>query len=935
MTTRPLPGLLPAMAVSCLAWFLYLGLAPGTPLTEATAIGLPVGTAVPLLMCVPLAFIWQGLFWKRDHRPLRRVATMLALCAGLMLMALGVHLTHQYLYVDALPWNPLGAQLAGILVGLLAWWLAGPRLFNAMQALSSRLRNHPHAMQVALVSGVVLLLAVPLDTDVRLADMTTRWDGSSISAAFTATQQHIYSVLKGVILWIPLGLLYRLANKQGSLKVWVVAGLAGFALEAAPLFSTLLVRDVLEVACAPLGIWIGVWLGNHTEIRATVHAAATAASTSGGAGTRPVPSTAAQPLPASDRLPVLTGAGWLGRSAALLLLVLAACLVWGFPRWELWLGAGLCVYVLALWKYPPAWLLVVPALLPVLNLAPSTGRFFFDEFDLLMVCTTAMALWHGSNRERTATLAPAATVAVVLFGGSYFISLLIGLLPLQPVDANAFSSYWSAYNSLRVAKGGLWALVLLMLLRWSLPWPTRSARQLLTGGMVLGLVSVILIGLRERWQFAGLFDLASDYRITASFSSMHTGGGHIEAYLVMAIPFLWLFITCSRRAGVRLFGVVVFLAAVYLTTTTIARGGVFALIAGLVVLGIGSIRGHKAGGNPRAWKFVLPVVLLLGAITVVIIGLGGEYFQQRLARVEQDAQTRLSHWSNVLAMMDDDWTTQAFGMGLGTFPVTYLYQGPAPTLPATYHYETEAGNLFLRLGAGGTLYMAQRVAVYNQRSYMLSMDLRSQDPGGRLEAPVCEKHLLDSFRCQWQGVPFPAGDNQWHHVEILIDSAETGSGNWLSRRPVELSLYNPAARTIVDIDNVSLLDSSGTNLIRNGDFSMGGDYWFFKTHEHLPWHIKNLWVQVFFEQGWLGLLTFCLLLAVLLKRLLTAFWSGDMFATTLLASVTGLLATGLVGSPFDAPRLATLFFTLLLLGAFQDDAGRKNVPRKPSQNGGP
>ncbi len=62
-------------------------------------------------------------------------------------------------------------------------------------------------------------------------------------------------------------------------------------------------------------------------------------------------------------------------------------------------------------------------------------------------------------------------------------------------------------------------------------------------------------------------------------------------------------------------------------------------------------------------------------------------------------------------------------------------------------------------------------------------------------------------------------------------------------------------------------------------------------------------------------------------------WSGDQFAATLLASVTGFLAVGLVGSPFEAPRLTTLFFTLLLLDAFQDDAGRQNAPRIPLQTG--
>jgi hypothetical protein len=316
---------------------------------------------------------------------------------------------------------------------------------------------------------------------------------------------------------------------------------------------------------------------------------------------------------------------------------------------------------------------------------------------------------------------------------------------------------------------------------------------------------------------------------------------------------------------------------------------------------------------------------------VLSIGLGGEYFQQRLARIEEDAQTRLAHWSTALAMMEEDLKTKVLGMGLGTFPVTYLYQGPEETLPATYTYATETDNMFLRLGSGGTLYMAQRVAVHNQQRYTLSMDLRSRDPKFRLEVPLCEKHLLNSFQCKWQRMPVLAGDNQWHHAEIPIDSGDVGSGNRLSRRPVDLSLYNPVSRTIVDIDNVRLIDSSGRDLIRNGDFSKGGDHWFFRTHEHLPWHIKNLWIQLYFEQGWLGLLTFCLLLIPALGKLFIALWKGDMFASTLLASVSGFLAVGLVGSPFDAPRLATLFFMLLLVSTFRDGMVRKASPHGQSQ----
>jgi O-antigen ligase len=119
--------------------------------------------------------------------------------------------------------------------------------------------------------------------------------------------------------------------------------------------------------------------------------------------------------------------------------------------------------------------------------------------------------------------------------------------------------------------------------------------------------------------------------------------------------------------------------------------------------------------------------------------------------------------------------------------------------------------------------------------------------------------------------------------------------------------------TLIDIDEVQLQDDAGNQLIRNGDFSAASDYWFFKTHSHLPWHIKNLWVEVLFEQGWFGLISFVLLLAALLWHLARAVWRGDRLAGVLLASTSGFLTVGLFGSLFDAPRIATLFFLLVVI----------------------
>jgi O-antigen ligase len=126
-----------------------------------------------------------------------------------------------------------------------------------------------------------------------------------------------------------------------------------------------------------------------------------------------------------------------------------------------------------------------------------------------------------------------------------------------------------------------------------------------------------------------------------------------------------------------------------------------------------------------------------------------------------------------------------------------------------------------------------------------------------------------------------------------------------------------------------LQDEEGERLIRNGDFSAGGDYWFFKTHSHLPWHIKNLWVEVLFEQGWFGLISFLLLLAAVVGHLAPAVWRGDRLAGVLLASTGGFLTVGLFGSLFDTPRIATLFFLLVVLAGTAVPRGGNRFPGKP------
>src|SRR5439155_21140832 len=74
----------------------------------------------------------------------------------------------------------------------------------------------------------------------------------------------------------------------------------------------------------------------------------------------------------------------------------------------------------------------------------------------------------------------------------------------------------------------------------------------------------------------------------------------------------------------------------------------------------------------------------------------------------------------------------------------------------------------------------------------------------------------------------------------------------------------------VDIDDVAVRVADGKNLITNGDFSEGMSRWFFTSdRDHLPWHAKNLALNVLLDQGLLGLALFAILIGASLGRLIT------------------------------------------------------------------
>lgn len=335
--------------------------------------------------------------------------------------------------------------------------------------------------------------------------------------------------------------------------------------------------------------------------------------------------------------------------AALLLLVVAC---WHYPASKLLLGAGLGAYIALLLYRPHWWLALVPALLPVLDFAPWTGWYFIDELDLLLLATCAGG-YLRLGKEQPTRLPGLATTACLLLSACWLAAAVRGLLPLPPLDANALSNYVSPYNSLRVLKGLLWPLLLLPLLRHSAGSGAANIQRLFVPGMLLGLAAASLAVIWERDTFPGLINFSSDYRPTAPFSAMHTGGAALDAYLAMAFPFVALWLIDGRHHPARLAaGLACLLLGCFAGLTIFSRDIYLAYAASGAVIGV-LLCAHRVRRGALRWSRLLAAALL-GVLLIWLLSrvFGSSGYRGLLAClgllgaavIVGGAEPRLRHW---------------------------------------------------------------------------------------------------------------------------------------------------------------------------------------------------------------------------------------------------------------------------------------------------
>jgi hypothetical protein len=318
---------------------------------------------------------------------------------------------------------------------------------------------------------------------------------------------------------------------------------------------------------------------------------------------------------------------------------------------------------------------------------------------------------------------------------------------------------------------------------------------------------------------------------------------------------------------------------------------------------------------------VIAPLLLIVVSAVVSFTLGGYKINERMQDVARDMNTRLTHWNNVFESGADSTMSMIFGNGVGRFPDDYLLSFPETVekVGSFYINENESGNS-LQLGSGHDLAFGQRVQIDANTKYSVKLSYKAEEVS-RVAIFLCERNIIfaSNFQsnCSSLSQKLPISSEQPATLQININSKNVGKKSIFARWPTVLYIKNQNSGkpiTFTRIELTGILDSNDQvnwQLLQNTDFSQGMDHWFFyNDFSHLPWHIKNTWVQAYYDTGLTGL---ALLTMILIYASITCLRgrSNDSFIFTLVLGPLALAIFGMFGTPLDSARVSWLFYLML------------------------
>jgi hypothetical protein len=345
------------------------------------------------------------------------------------------------------------------------------------------------------------------------------------------------------------------------------------------------------------------------------------------------------------------------------------------------------------------------------------------------------------------------------------------------------------------------------------------------------------------------------------------------------------------------------------------------MLSGFVVLVLAASRLPKSIWPQQRREQIATVGIAAMVLGTVAVFAAGAYMGGRFSESRDDLTARLAHWTGGIGRLHGplDWS---FGKGLGRFPATSLFESSDGTRPGGYEIARRNGETFLALspssmryvGFGELFRVSQRVVVRPNTRYVAHVTARTDTPTD-LHIELCEKQLLYDGGCRVIDRHMPTDKTSWHEFAFNFDSGAMGSMNGFAQRPAFLAIASSNPGAILEVKRVRLVTPDGTDIVANGRFTNGTTRWFSSSDRfHLPWHIKNIVLDVLFDQGMFGLALFALLVGGAVLR--TAFGRAYRHpeAPFVAAAIVGYVVVGAFDSLLDVPRVALLFYLVVITG---------------------
>ncbi len=588
-----------------------------------------------------------------------------------------------------------------------------------------------------------------------------------------------------------------------------------------------------------------------------------------------------------------------------------------FSAFKTELIVAIAIYSIALSLWSKTWLIILPALLPVLDLTPWSGRILITEFDLFLLSSLAVSLVFNRYDFTFIKTSGAIKWVILLLIASYSISTLIGFFSLKQIHTTSFYLYLTEFNSLRVAKGFFSALFFLPILAYEKNKGTPIAK-ILSIGIILGLVLAIISIIWDRLIFPGFFDFSNTYRISGLFSGMLLGGAMVDSYLLLAFPFFYVLFYSFNKPWLHLLGIIIFIFGLYGIFATFTLTNYLAVFIVILILALGSqpIRQKKSKSSLFSF-FIFSTIAVLISFSILKKG-------------------KFEHWSNANQLKNDGITAFLFGNGKGSYPNAYFNNDFTGLTMARFWLQKESSansqhKNFLRFSPSdesGSLKIIQRFPANQTGTYKINITLRNHsEKPQKLLVEFCNKNILASTGgCQWRGFVTQSKDSNWQTITKNLPSDEFHKSLLSPITPVDINILNRGLSEKLDISQVEIIAPNGKQILKNSQFNNGFDYWHFSSDNHMAWHVKNLWVSAFFEGGIIEALLISILLLSLWIGLFKQSREGNHYALVLLAAISGMTIVGLFGSPFDDPRISWFFFIIIWLAILKPE--KEPLPKR-------